>query len=71
MWVTPPGNQGHIIALLLSHGLLLDGEHPQHVAPGVAWSQEGRVSRPALRGPNQLNFSQSETIIGVLTINLI
>ena len=71
MRVTPPDNQGHVITILLSHScLLLDGEHPQHVAPGVARTQEGRVSRPALRGANQLNFSQSGIIIGVLKINL-
>ena len=48
--------------MLCSQTLLVNGEHTEHVAPGIARTQQGRVARPAVRGPDQLNFSQSETM---------
>ena len=38
--------------------LPLDGQDPEHVAPGVAWPQQRGVPRPALPRPHQLNLPQ-------------
>ena len=40
--------------------LPLNGQDPQHVAPGVAGPQQRGVARPALPGPHQLHLPQPE-----------
>ena len=40
--------------------LPLDGQDPEHVAPGVAGAQQRGVPRPALPRPHQLHLPQPE-----------